>query len=917
MGSEEGASGAAPKGETGTDTGNVSQGNRLLSTMRLNGSSGAPWSVASKARPSSSTAPASAVDLKSIMALEVRRTPAGSASASWTATPVATASNGTVTDLAPIMIGAKLSQQDHAGAWGGVANDSLKSFRWHSLEDTRQPGVIFSSQRSDVASVQKPSNRLAIIRLTSIATISGSSRAISAFTSPRRQLKGPTALFHVKRVHAESLGAISIAKTRGRQPCVGDTDSACFYFELFAALDGSESDSLYAFLELLLANSRGLCLSGTRQPLGRESRQLCVLPGDPRAEKAAGVRTEQERKEREEFETWFAEESKKVQQQQQKQQPGRSSGGSRGGKARSNRRNGNASTETEVQQEGVLTPNEQQHREEGGSTGRRGRGAGRGVVAARAGAGRDWPRTTEVTTSVLALLGIVEGFRDYRSASRARELAQVPVLDARGAAGKSHRSSASPRIPRGSIEYIDEDDDVATTETGSVAASTIEGSIVDSRIGSVSGPPESALNLEGQSISSHLNASGVALTAFNAIYTVLNHPTKRAEPINPQFSRYPPLPLSSSELPTARKADHAAYLAQIWPEWDLFRITTPKRATSAAALARNGAEGLLEEDFNLSSPHIFGKVVETVEPAARQNSSDSFEQALNQILQEKLSYYSDIIEQHLIAESCLAKVDALRSELAAIDEHQAKKGLQLVLRQAKRRELGTMQNALQQVKDLTDRRDMVDLLVKQGEFEEALDLMESIRSMLKRLASRSVAEADSEVLDISREPAHDKHISAALRQELLIVLGTKLRERITEPFAVPTLPIEARSSAMDQRNLRRQRHKSMRNSISIAAGQLNANGFKSLFESEGDATQEAVQRIPKSPKSSEVKNEALRTRVMGLVLGLVRTHGIERVIRDYEEVATELLQSIATSHIQGMSDDLIRLLAQVDAPTDN
>ncbi len=479
------------------------------------------------------------------------------------------------------------------------------------------------------------------------------------------------------------------------------------------------------------------------------------------------------------------------------------------------------------------------------------------------------------------------------------------------------------------------------------------------------------------------------MIALTAISTVLNHPTKRAEPINPRSSRYPPLPVSNSELPNARKADYAPYLAQIRPEWDRFvrsqrQGRSGKAKLGEAALEEEGESRqedqgadssrfsldrsslrppkqtrtrlpsleavpkvYFEEDFSLSSPHVFGRVVEATDQAAGQDASaDGFEPALNQILQEKLSYYSDIIEQHLIveigarsssffaalsnlqdlsaeADSCLTKVDSLREELSAIDENQAKKGLQLVLRQSKRRELGQMQSALQQVKELTDRRDMVDLLVKQGEFEEALDLMESIRSMLKQSTSSSSAEGDGSI-DISKVPAlagivpgfskHDTHISTALRQELLNVLGMELRDRIAEPSTVPTVE---KPSPADQRSIRRQRHKSMRNSISIAASQLNANGSKSLFESEGDATQAAVKRIPKTPESIEEKNDALRKRIRGLVLGLVRTHGIERTVREYEGVAAELLQSVAKSHIEGMSEQLVSLLSQKDAPADS
>ena len=595
---------------------------------------------------------------------------------------------------------------------------------------------------------------------------------------------------------------------------------------------------------------------------------------------------------------------------------------------------------------------------------------------------------------------------------------------------KSRMRSAAASGRLGYASGRANDDDDAATETGSVTGSTVDGSVLGSRLGSMAGGGGSLLNYDG---SSQVYTPGVELTAFNgehlcpswarlvaeslvclcstAISTVLNHPTKRSSPIDPRSSRYPPLSISNSELPTARKADLVDYLNQIRPEWNRFvrnqrlgrhgkarlgeeallaleeneatagasqppetsasgaaRFSIDRAALGAPHLALTAASRknlpsldavpkvYFEDDFSLSSPHVFGRV--TNQPKAegaddedlqsQTEDSDSYDPALNQILQEKLSYYSDIIEQHLIVEigarsssffaalgnlqdlseeakSCIGKVNTLRGQLEDVDENQAKKGLQLIVQQARRRELQRKQRAVQAVRELVERRDMVDLLVRQGEFEEALDLMESIRMALQKRASGSDGRGkqadDPEEIDFTRVPSianivpsfskHDHHIAAALQQELLSVLGMELRDRITKPEEPPEAP------PRDVKTIRAHKRKSMNLSLSIAAGQLSANGSRTLFEDDDQAREVTEQKLPKPPASLKEKDERLRKRIAGLLLGLVRTKGVERAVLDYKQVAYDAIRSVAASHLKSAPSGIVALITREQPPSED
>ena len=125
---------------------------------------------------------------------------------------------------------------------------------------------------------------------------------------------------------------------------------------------------------------------------------------------------------------------------------------------------------------------------------------------------------------------------------------------------------------------------------------------------------------------------------------------------------------------------------------------------------------------------------------------------MNHMLQEKLSYYSDVIEQHLIveigaksasffdalatlhqlrtdAQSCLERTHSVSRKLHAVDAY-VRDGLEIARLQAERRDLEAQQDLLTQVQKLLERRDLVRLSVQHDEFENAMTLLEDLYRVL-------------------------------------------------------------------------------------------------------------------------------------------------------------------------------------------
>jgi len=170
-----------------------------------------------------------------------------------------------------------------------------------------------------------------------------------------------------------------------------------------------------------------------------------------------------------------------------------------------------------------------------------------------------------------------------------------------------------------------------------------------------------------------------------------------------------------------------------------------------------------EEDFHLENPRTFSIVSErshiippspTIRKASNENATEPRKAlATNAILQEKLSWYMDIAEIHLIdsistasttflsalnslkelysaAAELVESIKALRRDLTLLDEGIVTGGLQLLEKQYRRHNLQQLQDAVQQLQCVVGRVAYSESLVDKGEVEKALAEIDAIELLM-------------------------------------------------------------------------------------------------------------------------------------------------------------------------------------------
>lgn len=410
---------------------------------------------------------------------------------------------------------------------------------------------------------------------------------------------------------------------------------------------------------------------------------------------------------------------------------------------------------------------------------------------------------------------------------------------------------------------------------GSEADSVVSSSLVTGGGGSASAGPSrygnlasaglssfnlSTLGLPNNVLASNSNADQTAgstsslLTGFNAISTVLNNPKKRQHPIDPSSSRYPALqPHKEAEIKRPPKQTVQSYIDEVGKEWDRY-TRNRKGATEEAeqdgqqvngsVAAKDEADGtslaklpplsavpqvFFDEQFQLGNPYTFDIVTERYGAAATSNGQakdgetrpsdkDETQESQTSIPAdhiEKLSHYSDLVEQHLLHEistrsssffsalgalqdlshssaSCLSLIHSLRSDLVSISDNQVKTGLKIVRKQDERAALKREMRGVERVRAWCENKRMAALMVGQGEYEEALVVIEGLRAQCEPSTSDAEPEATSDPkeddleLDLAGIPAIaqllpgldelEMSISQSLEAEVASILKADLED---------------------------------------------------------------------------------------------------------------------------------------------
>ncbi|RDW88213.1 hypothetical protein BP6252_00245 [Coleophoma cylindrospora] len=187
-----------------------------------------------------------------------------------------------------------------------------------------------------------------------------------------------------------------------------------------------------------------------------------------------------------------------------------------------------------------------------------------------------------------------------------------------------------------------------------------------------------------------------------------------------------------------------------------------------------------EDEFHLENPRTFDVVSErseVVRPAPgtaddrRASAIGRKALATNAILQEKLSWYMDTIEVHLIssissastsffaalgslrelhteAADSVGKIKALRKELETLDDEMAVGGLNIVNKRRRRENLKKLSDAVLQLKMVVEAIANCEALVDSGDVEKALDTIDDLEKLISGEELTSQPERGLQLIDL-------------------------------------------------------------------------------------------------------------------------------------------------------------------------
>ena len=395
---------------------------------------------------------------------------------------------------------------------------------------------------------------------------------------------------------------------------------------------------------------------------------------------------------------------------------------------------------------------------------------------------------------------------------------------------------------------------------------------------------------------------------------MVNNPHKKSAPPK-AHSALPTVP--PADLPRVRRKDFDSYLRAIAPEWDRFlhnaeqgrdgvaRIPDPVWSASVEVPPtphtpktplpvgkplpplETVPSVFFDREFNLGDPRTFNAVTEQVEGEEETIDPSSLSHSVP--LLEKLSHYADTIEQHLVreisvrstsffaalanlqdlqteSEQCLDRISNLRGLLKDVDEKGAKRGLEIVCKEGKMRNLGKVKDGVRFVGGVMEMSGIARSLVGAGQWGEALDMIEELDKLYYPDKAKAVAAP-------TPQPTPTKNGRTSPLPT--VMESPPATPQLPPPPPAPTIPLSSlRAFAALPEHLR---------TLTMEITSSLTSEFVNLLQ------HDLVERIDSSPNTwSETKRQdfdgSLRDRLRPLLQSLVRTRGILETTLAWREV---------------------------------
>ncbi|EAS30979.3 GARP complex component [Coccidioides immitis RS] len=317
-----------------------------------------------------------------------------------------------------------------------------------------------------------------------------------------------------------------------------------------------------------------------------------------------------------------------------------------------------------------------------------------------------------------------------------------------------------------------------------------------------------------------------------------------------------------------------------------------------------------DENFQLENPRTFDIVSERSEVISSRKPSESIDNpveiqptkrkalATNAILQEKLSWYLDTVEIHLIssistastsffsalgslrelhaeAEASVKKIQILRSDLARLDNDIALGGLKVVKLRRRRENVSKLANAMIQLKEVIDSVSQCEQMVEKGDIEDAIDELDDVERLIageNTIKPRADALSDS-FIDLRGIKALQGASDDLMQLRYRIGMGYESR------FLEALL-------------------QDLRVHVEAVAPEITLLRLGDTFQ----RSRRAHRQIPSTPKYMHVDHE-LRSRLRRDLAGLGRSHHTMPAATSFKNAILREMKSIIRHQLPSSSDD--------------
>ncbi|OJJ49005.1 hypothetical protein ASPZODRAFT_129374 [Penicilliopsis zonata CBS 506.65] len=341
-----------------------------------------------------------------------------------------------------------------------------------------------------------------------------------------------------------------------------------------------------------------------------------------------------------------------------------------------------------------------------------------------------------------------------------------------------------------------------------------------------------------------------------------------------------------------------------------------------------------DDNFHLENPRVFDVVSEkseVVRPPLKTGKDDkgtngaavepsySGRKALatNAILQEKLSWYMDTVEIHLIssistasksfftalgslrelhseAADSVRRIQVLRKDLQKIDKEMALGGLKIVNLRRRRENVRMLADAVTQLREVIDSVLRCEGLVENGDIEEAADGLEEVERLMAGETVSKVSEEGAESAEHPRKRLDLRRLKAleGASDDL-----NQLNHRIGMAY-------ESRFLNDLLGDLRRH--------VENVSGEITLLRWGSSFQRQRGAQRTAAASSP----AYMVFDDELRSRLRSQLTGLARAHHTTAAATSFKTAILKEMKGLIRKHLPSSNEDDNESMASVSTHND-